>query len=185
MDLTWIAYSKKPHAVVFNFKDDYMRFGVEDGADFSQIDSGIVSLQWDSNGTGFSHVQRLNEEGIPEDIPIDSFAEIPAINVFQQMFATCLKDREVSPPDEEILMEELRQLRDEKLAKADIVILKAFEAGETAPSAWVEFRKKLRDLPGEIEAGRIPKPTSIKESDDIYLDDYQFKFDHWPAEPAS
>jgi len=181
MELTWIAYSKNPQAVVFNFLDEFMRFSVEDGADFSKIDQSVESAQFDKDGNSF--VQRLNEEGIPEDQKIKSLSEIPGIEIFQKMFNQLLKDREVSPPTKEDLLNELRELRDVKLQKADIQILRYLEQGLSAPSEWIAYKQALRDIPSEIETGKIPAPTAEKETDNIYVDDYQFIFNYWPIEP--
>ena len=46
--------------------------------------------------------------------------------------------------------EELRRMRDQKLAETDWVVTKAVEAGESVASDVQTYRKNLRDLPSTL-----------------------------------
>ena len=68
-----------------------------------------------------------------------------------------LADRQATPP-EVVLPTTARSL----LAASDLVVLRAYERSEPVPSAWVEYRDKLRAVvrgePGAISAGIPPAP---------------------------
>ena len=54
----------------------------------------------------------------------------------------------------------LRAKRDALLAACDWVVVKAQEAGEDVPAAWVTYRSSLRDLPSTIsEPSAVEWPT--------------------------
>lgn len=44
-----------------------------------------------------------------------------------------------------------RAIRDMKLTECDWVVVKALEAGEAVPAAWVTYRQALRDMPDHTE----------------------------------
>lgn len=45
--------------------------------------------------------------------------------------------------------EDIRALRDAKLAASDWISVKHLEAGTAIPSAWADYRQALRDLPAQ------------------------------------
>lgn len=72
-------------------------------------------------------------------------------------------------------MDLLRQMRDEKLAASDFRMVTDY-AG-TDQDAWKAYRVKLRNIPSDIDAGKLPKPT-ISETDP-----YAIVWNSWPKEP--
>ena len=45
--------------------------------------------------------------------------------------------------------DQVRRVRDERLADCDWVVSKSYEQGCSVPEAWGEYRKALRDLPAQ------------------------------------
>jgi len=67
----------------------------------------------------------------------------------------------------------LRRERDSRLAESDWRVAPDYSSADQP--AWIIYRKDLRELPQEIEEGRLPQP-SISESGELI-------FNHWPLEP--
>lgn len=72
-------------------------------------------------------------------------------------------------------MEQLRMMRDSKLKECEWRMTVDYPYADQ--DAWKTYRQALRELPQQIEAGTVPKP-SLTEFDELV-------FDHWPSEPSA
>lgn len=63
----------------------------------------------------------------------------------------------------EVAVDALRRVRDEMLAASDWVVVKAQEAGEDVPAAWVTYRTALRNLPANTSDPSAPSWPSMPE----------------------
>jgi len=74
------------------------------------------------------------------------------------------------------VMDMFRAQRNYKLSVCDFRVLPDYSGSDK--DQWIAYRKALRDLPGQIDAGQKPKPTLNEE---FRLNAYE----HWPTEPGT
>ena len=91
-------------------------------------------------------------------------AELPSIGLIEEV---------VEQIKQEEPMRMLREERDLRLAKCDWRMTTDYPHGDQ--DAWVEYREKLRNIPGFVNDGKIEKP-SINDKGEIV-------FENWPLEP--
>ena len=107
--------------------------------------------------TKFKNVWWLNNKGeFPEEFrkkQIDLLDQIPS-------------------PDAMLM---LRSQRNYKLSVCDFRVLPDYSGDDQ--EEWIAYRKALKDLPGRIDSGEIPRPTLNEE---LRLNEYA----HWPKEPG-
>jgi hypothetical protein len=77
------------------------------------------------------------------------------------------------PSPDAMLM--LRSQRNYKLGVCDFRVLPDYSGDDQ--EEWIAYRKALKDLPGRIDSGEIPRPTLNEE---LRLNEYE----HWPKEPG-
>ena len=77
------------------------------------------------------------------------------------------------PSPDAMLM--LRSQRNYKLSVCDFRVLPDYSGDDQ--EEWIAYRKALKDLPGRIDSGEIPRPTLNEE---LRLNEYE----HWPKEPG-
>ena len=182
MEITWAVYNTKPEqSFVFNFLPEQFIGVTTEEADLSFMPKDVISFQWDKEGGQSFLVKEVDGQKVETELT--GFNELGVRDQIEKIYADALKIRRVPPWSDEDLMQELRMLRDEKLSEVDFLVLKAVENGETPDPKVVSYRRALRDLPKDIESGKVPKPTCKKTSPNPYLDDYELVFNSWPEKP--
>ena len=182
MKLTYVTYTRDPNRnLVFNFREgEFMGVSSEE-EDLSFIENSIKSFQFDAEGN--QNFMRKIVDGEEVETTFQALNDIGFGDKLKKVFSEALEKRKVKPWNDEEIMEELRMERDEKLANVDYKILQAIENGVTPDPKVVAYRQALRDLPNQIAAGKVSKPTCKKESADPWVADYYLVFDQWPKRP--